>query len=171
MDTHHETPRLDKRVGPIEQVTGFDPTVLHAQFILRCCALAIDYIVLILVPAAGMIFNRITGGSSTQGNVVSSSSVWFFAVLLALCNVLALPAMSGQTLGMMLSGIRIVKTNGREAPVSSILIRNTVGYLLTVLTAGLGFFLAAFNSKGRTLHDLIAGTVVVNAVRRRKILS
>ena len=171
MDTHQATPQLKRSVGPVEMVTGFDPKVLHAPFILRCCALAIDYIILILVPAAGMLFNRFLGSSATQGNVVSSNTVWFFAVLLELCNVLVLPAMSGQTLGMMLSGIRIVRTDGREAPLSSILIRNTLGYLLTVISAGLGFFLAAVNSKGRALHDLIAGTVVVNAVRRRKILS
>ena len=162
---------MKKSAGPIEKVTGFDLAILHAPFVLRCCALAIDYIVLILVPAAGMIFNRFLGGAATQGNVVSSNTVWFFAVLLELCNVVALPAMSGQTLGMMLSGIRIVKTDGREASLSSILIRNTLGYLLTVLTGGLGFFLSAVNRSGRALHDLIGGTVVVNAVRRRKILT
>lgn len=171
MDSHHEPKQVKASVGPIEKIKGFDPTLLHAPFILRCCALAIDYIILIVVPAAGMIFNRSLGGSATQGSVVSSNTVWFFAILLELCNVLALPAMSGQTLGMLLSGIRIVRTDGREASVSSILIRNTLGYLITVLTAGLGFFLAAVSSNGRALHDFIAGTIVVNAVRRRKILS
>lgn len=171
MDTHRETSSVGKRAGSAEKVIGFDPKVLHAPFILRCCAVAIDYIVLIFVPAVGMILNRSVGISAAQGNIVSSNTVWFFAVLFETCNVLVLPALSGQTLGMVLSGIRIVKTDGREASASSIIIRNTLGYLLTILTAGAGFFLAAVNSKGRTLHDLVAGTVVVSAVRRRRIQS
>ena len=169
MDTHREPSLAVKRVKPVEKVTGFDPVVLHAPFILRCCALTVDYIIFILVPAVGMIFNRFLGGSATQGNIVSTNTVWFFAVLLEVCNLIVLPALSGQTVGMLLSGIRIVRADGREATVSAIVFRNTIGYLLSLLTAGAGFFLAAIDRKGRALHDMVAGTVVVNAVRRRRI--
>ena len=169
MDTHRETSTTVKRAKPVEKITGFDPALMHAPFLLRCCALTVDYIIFILVPVVGLIFNRFVGASAAQGNSMTSNTVWFFAVLLVLCNLIVLPAMTGQTLGMLLSGLRIVRTDGREASVNSLVIRNTLGYLLTILTAGAGFFLAAIDSKGRALHDLVARTVVVNAVRRRRM--
>jgi uncharacterized RDD family membrane protein YckC len=168
MDTHRVRSSAVKREKPVDKITGFDPVVLHAPFILRCCALTIDYIIFILVPALGLIFNLLLGSSTAQGNAVSTNIVWFTAVLLEICNLLALPALAGQTLGMLLSGIRIVRSDGREASVTAIVLRNTLGYLLTVLTAGIGFFIAAVDSKGRSLHDLVAGTVVVNAARSRR---
>lgn len=169
MDTHRESSSVVNRSKTVEKITGFDPVIMHAPFVLRCCALTVDYIIFILVPAVGMIFNKSVSGSASQGSMVATSTVWFFAVLLEMCNVLVLPAMSGQTVGMLLSGIRIARTDGREATVKAILFRNTLGYLLTLLTAGAGFFLAVVDRKGRALHDLVSGTVVVNAVRRRRV--
>src|SRR5437016_7883875 len=52
-------------------------------------------------------------------------------------------------------------TDGQLPGIARILLRNFVGYPLSLLLFGLGFLLAAVNPSGRALHDLIAGTVVV----------
>ena len=169
MDTHRLPASTPVRSESIEKVVGFDAVKMHAPFLLRCCALAIDYIVIVVIPTVGMITNKLLAGTSTLGNVISSNTVWFFALLLGFCNLVVLAAVSSQTLGMMLTGMRIVRVDGRDAKVAVIVLRNTLGYLITLLTLGLGFFVAALNRRGRTLHDMIAGTVVVNAVKRRRM--
>jgi uncharacterized RDD family membrane protein YckC len=49
-----------------------------------------------------------------------------------------------------------------------VLLRHTIGYTLSFLVFGLGFLFAAFDSRGRTLHDMLAGTVVVRSEARRQ---
>jgi uncharacterized RDD family membrane protein YckC len=46
------------------------------------------------------------------------------------------------------------------------LLRNTIGYVLTVATLGLGFLIAAITPSGRALHDYVAGTIVIRGRRR-----
>jgi uncharacterized RDD family membrane protein YckC len=66
----------------------------------------------------------------------------------------------------MITGLRIVKIDGQAVPFGTILFRHTFGYLLTVLTAGLGFMFSVLNPKGRSLHDFISGTVVIYGNKR-----
>ena len=66
----------------------------------------------------------------------------------------------------MFTGIRIVRTDGNPVSFAGIILRNVVGYFLSVVTFGLGFLLALLNIKGRALHDFIAGTVVVYGQKR-----
>jgi uncharacterized RDD family membrane protein YckC len=65
------------------------------------------------------------------------------------------------------TGLRIERRDGERAGFARTLLRHTLGYLLSLLTLGLGFLLAAFNREGRALHDLLAGTVVVRAGAQR----
>jgi uncharacterized RDD family membrane protein YckC len=48
-----------------------------------------------------------------------------------------------------------------ELGIGRAFLRHFVGYPLSALPLGLGFIVAAFNTRGRGLHDLIAGTIVV----------
>ena len=73
---------------------------------------------------------------------------------------------SGQTLGKIMTGLRIVRIDGRTPTIGAIAFRQTGGYLLTLASGGIGFFVSFFSSKGRALHDYLAGTVVIYADRR-----
>ena len=95
-----------------------------------------------------------------------TGTVWLMAVLVGVSDLIIFPALSGQTLGMMITGLRIVRADGRDASVVRIALRNTLGYLVTVLTGGLGFVLAAFTGQGRALHDYLSGTLVIFGKRR-----
>jgi uncharacterized RDD family membrane protein YckC len=46
-------------------------------------------------------------------------------------------------------------------------VRHLIGYPLSFIIFGLGFLLAALDSQGRALHDLLAGTLVVRSDARR----
>jgi len=157
------------RTARQEIVVDFEPQRLKAPFLLRCGALLIDYIVVVAIPVIGLLVNRFFGSeTSSQVTAFSNDTAWLFAVLLGLSNFLLLPVLSGQTIGKMLTGLRIVTMDGRSVSFGSALLRHTLGYLLTALTLGLGFFIAVLNRNGRSLHDYVAGTTVVYG--RRKVL-
>lgn len=150
-------------------ILNFEPSELSAPFALRCGALCIDYILLVAVPIITLFFGVFWGGAvNSRTGGVSNSTGWLLAALLCLTNFFILPSVGGQTIGKMLTGIRIVKMNGTSVSFGTILLRHLLGYLLTAATLGLGFFLAIFNRNARTLHDLVAGTVVVYARRRTR---
>ncbi len=155
--------------GIKEVITGFDPSLLKAPFLLRCEAMLIDYIVLVSGPVISLLIGRALGDDGRKlltGEL--SNAGWMVAILLALTNFIIFPMFTGQSIGKMLTGLRIVNTDGGAVSIGSLLIRHLVGYFLTLLTLGLGFLLAIVNLRGRTLHDFLAGTIVVYGHRRTK---
>jgi uncharacterized RDD family membrane protein YckC len=156
-----------KAVRSKEVIVNFSAEQLKAPFLLRCGALIIDYILFVGAPAVGIILSRYMGNDGA--NLFSSKSYnigLLVGLLLGLTNLVIFPLFGGQSIGKMLTGLRIVQTDGRYASFSRILLRNLVGYPLTILTFGLGFIFSAFNQKGRALHDYLAGTTVIFGRRR-----
>lgn len=147
-------------------VVGFDPVRLKAPFVLRCGALLIDYIVLIAVPVATLLFGRWLGydGAKLLNSPVANSG-WLVTLLLAVINFFLLPAVNGQSIGKMFTGIKIVKAEGAVPGVFRLVLRHLVGYPITLLTGGLGFIWSAFSPEGRALHDYIARTWVIYGSR------
>jgi len=146
-----------------EVVVDFPVAALRAPFSLRLVAGFIDYILFIAVPVLGLVIELLIGGEPAK---FSNNTAWLIAFLLGLSNIIIFPALSGQTLGMIMCRLKIVRTDGREPSIGRVILRNTVGYLLTVLTLGFGFILAAFTPSGRALHDYLAGTIVVFGSKR-----
>lgn len=145
-----------------EVVLGFDPIEFRAPFFLRCGAVAFDYLLVIIFPVLGLLLSRMFGNDGARLLSSDLNNVgWLIAVLVGISNTILLPMVAGQSIGKMFAGLRIVNINGERASAGKILLRQTVGYVLTVATGFLGFFVAVFNSKGRALHDFLAGTMVV----------
>lgn len=143
----------------VDSIIDFTP-----PFLLRVGALLVDYIVFLILPLAGLVSDRLFGGNGL--GIFTDRTIWLLAIVIAIFNAVLLPMISGQTFGKMLTGIRIVKADGTRVGRGALLARQTVGYLLTVTTLGIGFFVSALNSSGRSLHDYVAGTVTVRAQRR-----
>ena len=137
---------------------------LAPPFLLRVGSLIADYIIFLALPLIGLLSQRLLGGNGL--GIVSDRTVWLLAVILAVLNIVFLPLIAGQTIGKILTGIRIVKADGSPAGYGSLFVRQTFGYLATIATLGIGFMIAAGNTSGRSLHDYIAGTVTVRARRR-----
>ena len=134
---------------------------IRGPFSLRCGAILIDYIVLVAILAFSTLVSRLFGGGArTAGN--SSLTVGVFLVLaVAVLDLGVLPGLTGLTIGKWATGLRIRRSNGTELGIGRAFLRHFVGYPLSALTLGLGFIIAALNARGRGLHDLIAGTIVV----------
>lgn len=73
---------------------------------------------------------------------------------------LALHGWQGQTLGKMFMGLRVVRADGEEVPPSLAFLR-FVGYALSLLPLGLGFFWTIIDREKCAWHDHLAATRVV----------
>lgn len=156
-----------------EVIVNFDAEKIRAPFLLRCGALLIDYIILVLLPVLGLLTARFStgdAGAKLFKNPLSSAG-WMVAILVAVTNFIIFPMLSGQSIGKMFTGLKIIRKDGRAANFGQLLVRHLIGYPVTLLTGGLGFLLSVFNAKGRALHDLVAGTVVVYGRKTPKAIA
>lgn len=156
-----------------EVIVDFDAARVKAPFLLRCGALLIDYIIIVSLPVLGLLTAELSSGDAGAKLFKSplNSAGWLIAVLLAVTNFVIFPMLGGQSVGKFFTGLRIISKDGRPAGFAQLLIRHLGGYSLTLLTGGLGFLLSVFSPKGRALHDLIAGTVVVYGRKRPKVIA
>jgi uncharacterized RDD family membrane protein YckC len=123
----------------------------------------IDYILLMLFPVMTLLWDRYVGDGTAQAG--PGGWTWTFIALFWVANTLLFPLLRGQTIGKFLTGLTILNREGTPVNLQTIAVRHLIGYLLTICTLGLGFLLSVFSTKGRALHDLIAGTIVVRARR------
>lgn len=148
----------------MKETTEFEPAKLAAPFFERIAAGFIDYSLLLLIPISWLMLMKHFGEHGTSGGL--GSIVWWVTLVVWILNFVMLPLLRGQTIGKMIFGLRILDANGSTPSLVKILLRNTIGYLLVFLTAGLGFIIAGLNRSGRSLNDLLFGTFVVKATRR-----
>jgi uncharacterized RDD family membrane protein YckC len=154
-----------------EIVVSFSPERVKAPFFLRCGAFLIDYLLVIAFPVICLLTARFSGLDGAR--LLSSewnTAGWLIALLVAVSDLVLLPAFSGQSVGKIVTGLRIVRIDGTAPSIRTIVLRQTVGYLLTLFSFGIGFLVSVFSSKGRALQDYLTGTVVIYADRNvRKI--
>lgn len=158
-----------KTIQTKQVVIGFDAEKLRAPFLLRCGSLLIDYILIASVPAISVLLGRFMGydGAKLLNSEINNAG-WLIMILLAITNFVIFPMFSGQSIGKMLTGLRITNRDGTMPGFVTLLLRHVVGYPITFLTGMLGFLISAFSAEGRTLHDYISGTTVVYGQKNLK---
>jgi uncharacterized RDD family membrane protein YckC len=134
---------------------------LRAPFSLRCGALLIDYIVLTSIVVFGTLIARMLGGGARSAGNSAETVGFLLAFVVALFDLGILPGLTGLTLGKWATGLRIERMDGSAPGIGRAFLRHFVGYPLSFLFLGLGFLIATVTVRGRALHDIIAGTLVV----------
>jgi uncharacterized RDD family membrane protein YckC len=134
---------------------------LRAPFSLRCGALLIDYIVLAAIVVFGTLIARMLGGGARSAGNSAETIGFFLAFTVAVLDLGILPGLMGLTVGKWATGLRIERIDGSRVGVGRAILRHFVGYPLSFLILGIGFLMATVTSRGRGLHDIIAGTLVV----------
>lgn len=142
----------------------------YARLEQRTVALILDLVVLaggfMLLVAAGGLQTLIRSDFGEIDPPDSAVWVWIGFILasvpLSLLYFVLLWAWRGQTLGMMAVHIRVVTRDGRPPSLGRAAVR-LIGYGASALPLFLGFAIALFDRERRTLHDHLAGTVVVEA--------
>jgi len=133
----------------------------RAPFALRCGAILIDYIILVGILAFSTLVSRLMGGGARAAGNSSETVGIVVTIIVAALGLGVLPGLTGLTVGKWAAGLRILRDDGSEIGIGRAFLRHFVGYPLSFITLGLGFLAAAFTTRGRGLHDLIAGTIVV----------
>jgi uncharacterized RDD family membrane protein YckC len=158
-----------KRLRTEQVIINFDAERLKAPFLLRCGAILIDYILIVSIPIISLLLSRLMNVSDSRFlNNEFTNVGWLIMILLTLTNLIIFPFFSSQSIGKMLTGLRIVNKDGNAPSIKQLFIRHFVGYPLSILSFGLGLLLAVFNRNGRALHDFLTGTMVIYGKRQLK---
>jgi uncharacterized RDD family membrane protein YckC len=154
-----ETVAVQRNVRPGQPVQNF--ARIRGPFSLRCGSILIDYIILVAILAFSTLVSRLLGGGARSAGSSSETVGMFLTLMVAVLDLGILPGLTGLTIGKWATGLRIRRSDGTELGIGRAFLRHFVGYPLSFITLGLGFIIAALNARGRGLHDLIAGTIVV----------
>ena len=157
-----------------------DYALEYAGFWIRLAAALIDFLVLmaglyilycVISQSFFWIFPNIPGVISTFGDIVygaplSAGAIWLSATILlgllvaSTIYFIACWATSGQTVGKISLGIKIIRTDSSPLDLRYSIIR-FLGSMLCFATLGIGFIIVAFDSHKQGMHDRMADTYVV----------
>ena len=137
-----------------------------AGFWIRAAALVIDFVLFFFVRVSlGFVGGRIWG-ADVEESIVFLPLVWVFTLIFVGAYTTVLHALSGQTIGKMLVGVRVVGDDGAPPTIGCALLRY-FAYFVSLGTLIGGYAMAGLRRDKRALHDLIAGTRVQRIPRQR----
>jgi uncharacterized RDD family membrane protein YckC len=130
----------------------------------RLAAVVIDLVVLAAIDLLVVYFTmQICGLSAAEFDILPKGPLYGFLFVQNAGYFIAFTP-SGQTLGKMAMGIRVIPTGGRqEIDLAHSLVRTIIWVILAV-PGGLGFLTALFSHERRGLHDRFAKTRVIKGV-------
>jgi uncharacterized RDD family membrane protein YckC len=132
-----------------------------APFGTRVIAGLLDVVFMAVVDAFVLYFTlRVTGVTWGDLRRLPVAPLAGFLALLNGGYLTMFTAASGQTMGKMLMGVKVVTARGGPVPFGSAVVRALV-WLLTIVPAGVGFIPAFLTSDRRALHDRFADTKVI----------
>ena len=97
---------------------------------------------------------------------ISQEAIWLVALYTLVLSVLwsmyfvGFTATCGQTPGKRIMGLRIVNEDGTPVDWSTAANRFFIGYSISILPLGLGFYWVLVDKNNQAWHDKIAGTLV-----------
>jgi uncharacterized RDD family membrane protein YckC len=143
---------------PRDAAADSSPAAGHGA---RMAAVLVDVLLLGAINAAILYLTlAIAGLSMADAGILPRAPLAAFLLLLNGGYLVVFTAASGQTIGKMAAGIRVLTDEGRQVDVASAVVRS-LGWLLGVAAAGLGYLPALLGPDRRAFHDRIARTRVV----------
>jgi uncharacterized RDD family membrane protein YckC len=103
---------------------------------------------------------RVAGVGAEEWRLLPIVPLIGFLFLLDTAYLVTFTAASGQTIGKMLAGVRVVYGNGGRVPFGHAVLRS-VALLVCAIPLGLGLLPMFMDAERRGLHDRLAGTRVV----------
>jgi len=147
---------------------GFEQQTSHTVEVIgfgrRFAAYLVDGIVLWIIQFGIMIFAGILIGALSAANKDAAVSLNLLlnclSFLISAGYFVIFWATTGQTLGKMALGIKVISTDGTPVSWGKAILRY-IGYIVSGLVFSLGFIWVAFDAKRQGWHDKIASTYVV----------
>ena len=124
-----------------------------AGFWIRLVAFAIDLAVIVL---AQFVLQLVAVARFGRGG--APGGVAFFTFVFAVAYPMVLHALTGQTLGKLLTRVRVVALDGEPLPLGAALLRAVAFWVALPLTLGIGHIVGGLRKDKRAFHDLLAGS-------------
>ena len=129
----------------------------------RLCAAVLDIVLMVCINVVVVYMTlKLSRLAVTEWSNLPVAPLAGFLFLLTGGYVVAFTVASGQTLGKMAFGIKVICVDGNSVGFSRGLLR-AAAYLISVLPCGIGFVVGLFDRQDRTLHDRVAATRVVKS--------
>jgi uncharacterized RDD family membrane protein YckC len=155
-------------VSPVAHAESPDGWSAPAGSVARLLAAIVDAAILVSIGAAVLYFTlKVCGLQVSELAILPAVPFATFLLLLVGGYFVLFTAAGGQTIGKMAAGIKVVSVHGESlssarVPLADSVLR-AVGYIVSVLPAGLGFLPALFGAEHRAVHDRLSDTRVVKA--------
>lgn len=144
-------------------VQGDEAAARAAQPVARLAAVFVDLLLLAGIDFGVTYFTmQICGLTSADLALLPKGPLVVFLLVQNLAYFVAF-TVGGQTLGKMLTGIKVVDDHRDVPPSLGQALKRTLVWLVLALPAGLGFVTTLFSAGHRGLHDRVAATRVVRA--------
>jgi uncharacterized RDD family membrane protein YckC len=124
-----------------------------AGFWIRLLAFAIDAVVIALAQLVLQVI-----AVARLGADAAPSAAGFFTLVFAVAYPTVLHAIAGQTIGKLLTRVRIVALDGGALPLGAALLRAVVFWVTLPLLFGVGHIVGGLRKDKRAFHDLLAGS-------------
>jgi uncharacterized RDD family membrane protein YckC len=153
---------------PAAPAESTDAGTAPAGPVARVLAAIVDAGILVSIGFAVLYFTlKVCGLQVSERDVLPAVPFTTFLLLLVGGYFVLFTAAGGQTIGKMAAGIKVVSVHGESlssarVPLADSVLR-AIGYLVSLLPAGLGFLPALFGAERRAVHDRLADTRVVKA--------
>ncbi|MDX9913801.1 MAG: RDD family protein [Candidatus Moranbacteria bacterium] len=148
-------------IQPMAVASGM-PQVKYAGFWIRWVAVFIDGIVVSVIAIPIMIvFYFLSGGTFSGKDSDMPVGFNFLGYIISWSYYIFMTDKYQATLGKKAMGIIVVAEDLNKLPLGKIILRETIGKIVSGIIFGIGYLMAAFTNKKRALHDIISGTVVI----------
>lgn len=152
------------------------PQVTYAGFWIRLLAVMLDSVVVaVLIGLPMRIIQAVLGTTMNENSASPSFSFSIILMLLAVVQIVLnltyfiyLTNKNQATIGKKLLGLRVVSESGARLTLRKVIMRETVGKLLSFLVLGIGYLMAGFTHKKQALHDKMVGSIVTSTPNERK---
>ncbi|NCF64829.1 MAG: hypothetical protein GWP61_02575 [Chloroflexi bacterium] len=142
-----------------------------ASFFSRFIAWLVDgFAMAVIAILLSLLLSGLTGvARGTDSFLLSAAAgtlgvmVWFAILILQFLYFGYYWNKSGQSIGMKLTGIKVIRQDGNLMSYIRAALRGTFGYWVSGLIFGLGYIWAAFDGEKEAWHDKIFDTWVVEA--------
>ena len=127
-------------------------------FWIRLVAFGIDLVVVMLAQFLLGVLAARRWGIDVDRSATLQGAVVFFTLLFAVLYPTVLHTLTGQTVGKLVVGIRVLAVDGELLPAGAAFLRAVAHWLSLVFLFGLGHLLGGLRKDKRALHDLLAGS-------------
>jgi len=135
----------------------------QAGFGLRYGAWMFDFLIMLIAMMVSTFGVTALSHRSVLGSNRDLVVVAALTVLLFLLNFVILAGIGGQTAGMRILGIYIMRVSGQPFDIKRAAVRHLIGYPISMAFFFLGFLWMLWDPRQQGWHDKLAGTIVVIA--------